>query len=367
MTKTVESIFLIVSTTVGLGVFVLPFALASSGIFFWLWFLFLILVTHLLHLAYGEIIFQVEEKHNLPGLVAKFFGHKFKFPVWLFDFIGINLTFLVYLIASGTFVSIIFPINPIFTKLALFAIVGFITYFSVNPIAKIETILSVLLIAIFLLISFYILPNFDSQNFISNIKNFGDASPFFSYGILIFAFTGYSSLLLVYDLIGKNVKLFKRVNVWALAIIFVLYALYTISVFGALGNKVSEESLTSLSKILPQSIIALGVLFALLNIFTTFIALALYLKRGLIDDFKIKEKPAWFLTNIPILFFAVLPLEKIAGLSGIVGTIFIGVNLILLLLCYQKIKEIKYFNVSKSIVWLLIAIFSIGFVLGLIL
>lgn len=365
MTKTIEAVFLIVSTIVGFGVFVLPHALSLSGIFFWLWFLLLIPVIYLLHLAYGEIIFQTESKHNLPGLASKFLGEKFKVPVWLFDFIGNQLVFLVFLIAVSIFVSIIFPIPLIFTKLALFFIVLIVTYFSINPFAKIESVLSLVLIGLFLFVSFYLFPQINLENLFATVENFGNTSLFFSYGILVFALTGYTSIPLVYDLIGKNKKIFQRVNIWALAIVFVLYLLYTISVYGVLGDKVSEESLKSLANVLPGNLIISIVLLAVVSIFTTFLSLAFYLKRGLIDDFGIKRKTAWLLTCLPILFFSVMPLEKVGALANIIGTLFIGVNLIVLLMCYQKIKEAKYFNVSKWVVWVLIAVFGIGWIIGL--
>jgi amino acid permease len=371
MPKTIEAALLIVSTIAGLGVFILPYALGLSGIFFWFWFIFLMLVIYLLHLAYGEIIFRIRQKHNLPGLVSEFFGSKFKLPVWLFDFVGIQLVFLAYLIAAAAFVSIIFPINPSFIKLAFFLIVALITYFSLNPFAKIEAILSLLLITLFFVVSFYLLPHLNFQNLLESLKflNFETlkfSQPFFSYGILIFALTGYSSIPIVYDLIGKDKKLFRKINFWALAIIFVLYGLYAISVYGALGSNVSEESLTSLSKILPPALIVLAILLALINILTTFVALVFYLQRGLINDFTIKTKTSWALTNLPVLFFSLLPLEKIAALASLIGSLFISVNLLFLLLCYQKIKKTEYFIISKPIVWLLIVIFGLGWLTGLV-
>lgn len=365
MTKTVEAIFLIVSTIVGLGVFVLPYALSLSGIFFWFWFLFLILSMYLVHLVYGEILFQVAEKHNLPGLASKLIGHKFKFPVWLFDFVGMQLTFLVFLIAVQIFVSIIFPINPVIIKLAFFFIVALVTYFSLNPLAKIESILSLLLISLFLITCLYILPNINLSVLSLNLKSIAYSQPFFSYGILIFALTGFTSIRLVYDLIGKDTKLFRKINIWALSIVFVLYFLYSVSVFGFLGKNVSEESLQSLSKFLPQTFIILAILLALINIFTTFISLSFYLKKGLTDDFGIKPKIAWLLTNLPILFFAILPFGKIAQLANLVGGLFVGINLVVLLLCYQKLKDIRYFRVSRWIVWLLIVVLGIGWIIGL--
>jgi len=115
--KILESIFLIVSTVVGLGMLILPYAFLKSGIYFLIYFLVLSISIFILHLIYSEIIFQVEKKHNLPGLASQIIDKRFKTPVWFFDFFGIQLVFWAYLMALSKFTNLIFPIDPILIKI----------------------------------------------------------------------------------------------------------------------------------------------------------------------------------------------------------------------------------------------------------
>ena len=78
MTNFLNSVFLITSTIIGLGVFILPYTLAKSGIYYWFWFLIVPVLIFFVHLVYSEIIFQIEEKHNLPGLSARILGRNWK-------------------------------------------------------------------------------------------------------------------------------------------------------------------------------------------------------------------------------------------------------------------------------------------------
>lgn len=345
------------STIVGLGVFLLPAAAVASGLYFWLWFFVLIGVIFLLHLVYGEIIFSVGEKHNLPGLVARLVSPKIKPLVWLVDFIWIELVVLLYLVALGKFVPLILPIEPVVIKLATAIIAAVIAALALNPFAKIETVLSFLLIALFAVIGLSLAPQVQLQNFSTNA-----AQPYFAYGIILFALAGFTALPLVYDLVGKNTRVFRRVNLTALAIVALIYILFTIALVGTFGPAVSEESLASLARSAPKLLVIVAVVLAVLNILTTFISIIFYLIRGLADDFKLKRSLAWSLIILPVFIFVFLPIERLASLADIVGSVFIGLHLIFLLWCYVKLPQVQYFGIPKAIAWLLIILFLLGVV-----
>jgi amino acid permease len=350
-----QAVFLLVSTIVGLGVFLLPAAAVASGIYFWLWFFILIGVIFLLHLVYGEIIFSVGEKHNLPGLVARLINPKFKPLVWLIDFIWIELIVLLYLVALAKFVPLILPIEPFLVKLAMAIFAAIIAGLSLNPFAKIEAVLSFLLIALFAVISLSLASQMRFENLTVSAT-----SPLFAYGILLFSFAGFSALPLVYDLIGQNTTVFRRVNLAALLIVAFIYILFTLTMVGAFGQTVSEESLTSLSTSAPKFFLVIAVILAVLNIITTFISIVFYLIRGLADDFKLRHSMAWALIVLPVFIFVFLPIERLADLADIVGSVFIGLHLVFLLWCYIRLPRIRYFGIPKTIAWLLILLFFLG-------
>jgi amino acid permease len=356
-----KAYFIIVSTVIGLGIFVLPYVFWQSGFYFLFWLIFLFLVSFVLHLIFGEILFQTSEKHNLPGLAGIYLHPQLKHLVWFFDYFGMLGVFLIYFIALAKFWSLILPISPLLIKI-IFAL--FNLYFILKDIrifAQMETILTIGILIVSLFIVASILPKVNLTNINLALKN--NFQPLLPYGALLFAFAGTSALPVVFDLIGKNKKPFFKINFYALLTIAFLYLIYTLVVVGFLDGQVSEESLQSLAPYFPKLFLLFAVLFVTFNI--TFVDMAFYLKRGLIYDYKLSPK----LANL-IIIFSILPLTFFEPLSlieliGIVSEIFLGFNLLILALIYLKLKEKQYFNLPKILVIILALIFLSGIVYGI--
>lgn len=351
---------ILISTIVGLGIFTLPYIAKESGIFFYFWLIFIPFLIFILHLIYGEIIFQVEEKHNLPTLVAKIINPKFKTPVWFFDFVGLTMVFIVYLIAINQILKEVFIINLNF-KLLCSIIISFLIIFRNNIFAKVDSILSFLLIFFFLFLFFYSFPKINISNLLPQENNF-----WLSYGVILFSFAGYQSLQIIYDLIGKNKKSFLKVNLISLIIVFLIYLLYVISTLGLAGENIPPFSIIFLLNYLENLYLDYFILVLfLLSILTTFVSLAYYLKRGLIADFNLNEKLSWLIISLLIVLLSFYNLDNLIKIISLIGSLFIGINLILIMVCYLKLKNLYYFKFSKIIIYLLIVIFGLGWLFNL--
>lgn len=360
MSNFLASIFVITSTIIGLGVFVLPYAYIHSGNYFWLWFLFVLVSFLIIHLVYSEIIFTIKEKHNLPGIAGILLGENFKKYIWILDFWGIQLVFWAYLLALPPIINSIITVNPLILKLVISFLVILIIVLEANPFAKLDSLISSLLLLIFIWVILIFLPKIQFSNL-----TFDFLDPVLAYGILIFSFTGYSSLQIVYDLIGADKRKMLWINVISLLTIAVLYALFTLAIAGTLGQAVSEETISSVAKIINKQTLVLLVALAFLNIFTTFIALAFYLKRGLILDFNLSKLKAWTYTSLPILIFVFLDFPSLAKLVSAIGSLFIGLNLIVILICYLRLKEKRYFHFPNFVVISFIIFYIIGLISNL--
>lgn len=359
--KELRAYFVILSTIVGLGVFALPYAFSKSGYLFLFWSIFLFFAFFILHLLFGEILFQTDKKHNLPGLAGIYLHPFLKHLVWFFDYFGMLGVFLIYFIALKEFWSIILPnIDPLIIKL-LFALFNLYFIFKeISFFAKFETFLSLSILVIFLFISLFLLPKLNLENIFLTLKNTQDQ--ILPYGILLFALSGTSALPIVYDLIGKNKKSYLKINFWALFSVILLYLAYTFVVVGFLGPGVSEESLQSLASYLPKTFLILSIILVTLNI--TFVDFAFYLKRGLIYDYGLNRNFAHL-----VLAFSILPLVfweplGLISLIGLVSEIFLGFNLLIISLIYLRLKEKKYFKIPSIIVIFLSLIFFLGIIYG---
>lgn len=354
------SSLIVISAIIGLGIFVLPYTLLKSGIYFYFWLIVIPLLIFILHLIYGEILFQVEEKHNLPTLVGKIIHPRLKNFVWLVDYFGLMMVFIAYLVAMEEVLTKIWQIT-FNIKFILASVVCFLIFFKNNLFAKLDSFFSIVLILFFIFISFYFLPQFKLENFPSWENNF-----WLSYGILLFSFTGYQSLPIIYDILGKNKKNFLKVNLLSLSLIFLIYLIYASQIAVVVGENLKPLSLISLLDYFHHPFFNfISITLFLFSVMTTFISLAFYLKRGFIYDFKWQEKFSWLMVSLPIIFLSFFNFDNLIKIISFVGSLFVGFNLILILIAYLKLKEVYYFKISKYLVYLLILIFSLGWLFGL--
>jgi len=355
-----KAYFVVLSTIIGLGVFVLPYTFSQSGFYFWLWAIFWFFIFLILHLLFGEILFQTEKKHNLPGLAGLYLHPYLKHLVWIFDYFGILGVFSIYFLALGKFWLLILPLNPLIIKIS-FALFNIYFILKEMPIfTRFETVLSLSILALFLVISFFLLPHIDLGNISLALKNSRD--PFLPYGILLFAFSGTSALPIVYDLLGKDRKKYFTINLLSLFTILVLYLVYAFVVVGFLGFNVSEESLQSLSPYFPKIFLVSAIILVTLNI--TFVDLAFYLKRGLIYDYGLSKNLAHFIISLSILLLAFWEPLSLIPLISLVSEIFLGFNLLVISVIYLKLKEKIYFKIPVLFVILLSLIFILGIIHG---
>ncbi len=361
LTNSLKAYFIIFSTIIGLGIFVLPYTFFHSGYYFLLWILFWFFAFFILHLIFGEILLQTEEKHNLPGLAGLYLHPAAKHIVWFFDYVGMLGVFLIYFIALAKFWSLILPFNPLIIKL-IFALINL--YFILKDIrifAQMETILSLGIFIVFLFIILMLLPNFDFANIKLAIQN--TKEPFLPYGILLFALSGTSAIPIVVDLIGKDKKSFFKINFFALLSIVIFYLIYTFAVVGFLGGRVSEESLQSLAPHLPKVFLIFAVIFVTLNI--TFVDMAFYLKRGLLYDYNIKPRTINLIMTLSILPLVFFEPSSLIPLINVVSEIFLGANLLILCLIYIKLPPKEHFYLPNVIIILLGIIFLMGIIYGI--
>lgn len=361
ISESFKAYFIIVSTIIGLGIFVLPYTFWQSGYYFIFWALFLTILFFILHLIFGEILLQTKEKHNLPGLAGIYLHPLAKHLVWIFDFFGMLGVFLIYFIALAKFWTLILPINPLFIKIAFALFNLFFIFKDIRLFSQIETFLSIGIFIVFFLIILIIAPQFNLENFKLALKN--NFQPLLPYGIIIFALSGTSAIPFVVDLVGKNKKVFWKVNLFALITIILLYFIYAFVVAGFLGSNITEESLQGLSSYLPKFFLFLAVIFVTLNI--TFIDMAFYLKRGLNYDYGLSPKIINF-----IMFFSILPLAffeplNLISLIDLISEIFLGFNLFILCLIYLKLPKKEYFQLPKLLVIFITLIFLLGIIYGI--
>lgn len=340
MSKFICAIATLSGTIIGVGIFSLPYITSkvSFGVMVG-YFLLLGLMVVLVHLFFGELALKTPDFKRLPGF-AKFhlgnWGRNLAFFSITLGFLGAILS---YLIVGGEFLeSLLSPIfgggNILYTIL-YFSIGAGLIYFGIKAISKIELWGLILFFLILIVIFFRSCPSLD----LANIFPQPDFSYIFlPYGVILFSLWGADLIPEVEEMLGGKRHLIRKVILIAVLTSLLIYLFFIFLILGISGQETTESALTGLQNFLSKELVSLMLLLGVLVTFTSFIALGLTLKKTLWYDLKIEKNLAWAITCFLPLILFLIGVRNFIPVISFVGGVMIGINGILILLMYKKIK-----------------------------
>ena len=126
-----------------------------------------------------------------------------------------------------------------------------------------------------------------------------------------------------------------------MSIPFIVYFFFTLIVVGVTGLGTTEIATIGLGQVVSKSMIIFGNLFAFFTMGTSFLTLGLAIKNTYLYDLKLKHGLAWSLSMlIPFVVF-LFGLNSFVKIIGTVGAIGGGIEGLLILAIYWKIKKLK--------------------------
>jgi amino acid permease len=270
---------------------------------------------------------------------------------------------LVYLLIGGQFLTEVF--QPIFSGniltyvLIYFFVVSIIIYFDIKVAAKLEFWVIILL---FLSLFFIFIKGF-SQIKLGNIltTNYSllTTNFFLPYGPLLFALWGAGLIPEVEEMLKGNKKRLKTIITIATLIVSVFYILFVFLILGITGTSTSQTALAGLKSFLPEYLVLIALLMGALATFTAFIMQGIILKKTLMFDLKIKHWQAFVMTCCPPVILYLLGIRSFIPLLAITGGVLLGINGIMILMIYKKIKGKNIIIYPLSLVFLLGVIYEI--------
>lgn len=364
--KTIYAIATLSGTIIGAGLFALPYITLKVG--FWIilaYFLVLGSLAVLIHLFFGELSLKTPDFKRLPGFAKIYLGKPGQVIAYFSTIFVLFGALLAYLILGGEFlaelVSPVFGDITFFCCLFYFAIAAFLIFHGIKAIAKVEFWGLVL----FLIILFAIF--FRGQSFIAVENLFlspGWSFSFLPYGVILFSLWGAALIPEAEEILGEQKKKLLKIIPIAILIPAVVYLFFIYLVLGITGSGTTEEALSGLRAVLGDGIVSLALFFGLLTTFTSFITLGLTLKKVFWYDLKINRNVSWLITCfVPLLLF-LIGIKQFIPVISFVGAIALGVDGILILLMYYKLKVKSQKSKIKSflIVFPLILIFLGGII-----
>ncbi len=331
------AVFSLVGTTIGAGIFSLPYAFFKAGFVIGLIeFVTLVAAVLLIQLIIGEIALRTKGKKRFIGYAEQYLGYKWKLFVTISTLLGGIGVLLVYIILAGHFLSFLISQSAISSSLIFFAVWFLFILAKPKMFGKTELIFSFSVISIIILISSFDIGYIDFNNF----KGFNIDNLLLPYGVILFAISGYYVIPEMEDIMGVKKQKLKKAIIYGTLIPAVIYLFFIFIVLGVSGSLTSSDAISGLAGALNSRVILLlGSFLGLLAVSGASLSYGIYIKETLWYDFKINKWLAWSLTGAAPLTLFLLGARNLVTIIGIVGALFFAFQAIVVLLIHKKSKS----------------------------
>lgn len=336
-----QAIAAMMGSIMGAGILGLPYALSHGGVLNG--FLLMVVVGIMimfLHLFVGEIVLSSKNAHQLTGYANKYLGPVGKWLMFQTFMVASYGSLLAYIIGGGEVLQALFGGNNKLWTLLFFCIGSVLLYIGLKVIKKIGFILMFALLGVIIILAIACLGHWESVNLV----RFDAMQLFAPYGVVLFSFLGASSIYQARKILEGREKLLKQTIIISSLLPLAIYILFVVIVVGVTGLSTTEIATVGLGNVIGPEINILGNIFAFLTLSTSFLVLGNAVKEtyfydfDLIEDKELDRFVSWILTiSIPLFLFIMGNTDFIQILS-FVGAIAGGLEGILLVLIYRKLK-----------------------------
>ncbi len=344
------SVGLLMASTIGAGMFSLPYIFKESG---WLPGIFYILLLScaviFVHYLYWLVLARVDEKKRLLGLVRDRLGGVAFYTALVSIVIGLLLTLVIYLILAQNFGKMILPPPLDNYGAALFWLaVSLPLLLKLPRLVGAEFLATIFKVLIVLLV---FLLGKDGLSVVApvNIENI-----FLPFGAVLFSLAGWTAIEPMFEWQKKNgdSKFLSKLAIGT----FFSAAIYLIFIIGILGSDgvFSPDVFTGPSS-WPLWELQIFALLGILAIWTPYVPVSLEIKNGLEKDLRL---PAfWSFAAVliipPVIFLS--GFFNFLGAIGLAGGVFLALQYVFILLVSKKILALS--GIRKFLANLLLFVF----------
>lgn len=325
----VKQVTLLTGTTVGAGIFALPYAFLLVGPLLGLILFALALgLVIFINLSYGWVVVKTAEKHELAGYASFYLGKLGKFlSVALLVILGWG-ALLVYASLSGSFLAQLFnnPHLPFIFGLYYFVILAALVLLGIKVLAKIDLILVPLVVILVLTLFAVSLPKISWSEVIPLVWS-GSVINWLKilevFGVFLFALSGFS---IIPDLLhlGQEKKKGLSAVLTGSLLPALIYLIFTLCVLGVSGSFVSSDALSGMAGLISTTVLRILLLLGVLTTATAFLGLGNVLLNMFEKDLKTPHCWSWFFVIYPPLLgylFLENKFLEILGITGFTSTI----------------------------------------------
>lgn len=342
--KLIRALATMVGSIVGVGVFGLPYVFAQVGYGAGLLILLLVaaMTTGIL-LMYTDVVVHTPGEHRFAGIIEAYLGKSWARVAMATLAFGFWGAMLAYLVASGELLSVLFGAEGVMAEtllgLCVAGLIAALSYRGLSFVARLEVWLLALLGFLFLFIIFAAAPHADLSRL---AVAHGSDGWLAVYGVVFFSLTGgISAIPEMRALLGKRAESLTHAMVLGMVCVTALYAAFTLAVVAATGGRTSEFAIDALIPLVGDSFRVVGVSLAVISILSIFLVGSVELQNSLRYDTRVGRIAAWALSiGVPVLLY-LAGIRSFIGILGFIGAVFAGLNGILVILAYEKMRVSK--------------------------
>jgi len=374
--EVIEAVSTMVGFIIGAGILGIPFVVAKAGFMTGLFMIVLIgIVMMVVNLYIGEVNLRTKLNHQLTGLARIYLGKAGWYFMLFSVLFGLYGALIAYTVEQGNFLmallSQFFGGNQIIYSIIFFVLFGILVFIGLNCIKKSEVFMVFLIMIILAIITLFALPHVEP----GNLTGFKFSNLIIPFGVVLFAYLGTASIPEVRAELKHSKDKIKKSIILGSSIPIVIYALFALLIVGVTGIATTESAMIGLHGFLGYKAVVFGLIFGILTMATSFLAVGLALKEMYMLDFHLKNKAATSLVLIIPLIMALTIIllginNAFYSVLNITGALAGGVGIILIVLMHWKAKEASQrepeFSIIKSrtigCIIMLIALVGMGYV-----
>lgn len=342
---------LLIGSTVGAGIFGLPYVISQSGFAVGVGYLLVIgLVALFVNLAYGEVVLSTKGVHQLPVYVEKYLGIRWKRIATAAMFIGFYGALAAYLIEVGNLLFELFGNRfggtPVFYSLGFFVVMATLLWIGLRAVAKVEQVLVIGLIGLVVGLLVIGLPAVHTDALLT----FSAKHAFLPYGVVLFSYAAAGAVADMKNVLSHQRHKLKKAIIIGTVIPMIIYIVFVALTVGISGIHTTESAVVGLGDALGRNALLFGAVFGIISMSTSFLLLGLILKEVYQYDMKLPSVAAWALAVSPPLIITVFGLLSFVEILAISGALTGGINGIVFVLMHYHVQKKRERNPEYIIV-----------------
>lgn len=322
----------VAATTIGAGMFGLPYVFLKSGWVAGLFYLFVLsFIVAGAHVLYWKSLAAANKKRLLLGMVRDFLG-QFWYKVAVFAVItGLMLALVIYLILGNSFIRLFWPSVGGNFGLLLFWFASIIPLFFEKRIIALE-LAGVFLMAGIIFIVFLTAPQFVPQVSVPKI----DLDNFFlPFGVVLFSLAGWTAIEPLFREKSSGGYIPKKSFLAGTFFAAALYAVFVLGIFNS-SFDITPDAISGLAGFPFWKLASLGIL-GIFALWTSYIPIGLEIKNSLVRDLGWKPFYGLSLVILLPLMLVLLGLSDFLKVIGLAGGVFLSLQYILIILVGKRV------------------------------